>query len=70
MRPLNFASQPFHPGPRTTRPGIDEKWFAGVTRMPQTSRMTLSRLGPKDLALLLMDSFRSEQLAAESAAAK
>jgi predicted ATPase len=47
----------------TTRPGIDEKWLAGLSRLPQTSQIALPRLGPKDLALLLKDSFRSEQLA-------
>lgn len=48
----------------TTRPGIDEKWLAALTRWPMTTAMTLGRLGPKDLALLLKDSFRSEDLAA------
>ena len=47
----------------TTRPGIDEKWLAGLTRLPQTSQMTLHRLGPKDLAQLLGDSLKSEALA-------
>jgi tetratricopeptide (TPR) repeat protein len=47
----------------TTRPGIDEKWLAGLTRLPQTSQMALHRLGPKDLASLLKDSLRSETLA-------
>jgi tetratricopeptide (TPR) repeat protein len=49
----------------TTRPGIDEKWLAGLTRLPQTSQMALHRLGPKDLARLLADSLRSEALAAQ-----
>ena len=47
----------------TTRPGIDERWLAGLTRLPGTSRMTLARLGPKDLGALLRESFRSEALA-------
>jgi tetratricopeptide (TPR) repeat protein len=47
----------------TTRPGADEKWVAGLTRLPQTSRMSLQRLGPKDLARLLEDSLKSESLA-------
>jgi tetratricopeptide (TPR) repeat protein len=47
----------------TTRPGIDEKWLAGLTRLPQTSQMALHRLGPKDLAALLGDSLKSEALA-------
>jgi hypothetical protein len=49
----------------TTRPGIDEKWLAGLTRLPQTSQIGLHRLGPKDLAQLLSDSLRSEALAAQ-----
>jgi tetratricopeptide (TPR) repeat protein len=52
----------------TTRPGADEKWVAGLTRLPQTSQMTLIRLGPKDLLALLKDSLRSEALAASLSA--
>jgi tetratricopeptide (TPR) repeat protein len=51
----------------TTRPGSDEKWLAGLTRLPQTTTLTLGRLGPKDLASLLKDSFRSEVLAQQLA---
>jgi predicted ATPase len=47
----------------TTRPGIDEKWLAGLTRLPQTSQMALHRLGTKDLVQLLSDSLKSEGLA-------
>jgi tetratricopeptide (TPR) repeat protein len=47
----------------TTRPANDEKWLSGLTRLPQTSQMAVGRLGPKDLALLLKDSFKSEGLA-------
>ena len=47
----------------TTRPGIDEKWLAGLTRLPQTRQMALHRLGPKDLGALLKDSLESDQLA-------
>jgi tetratricopeptide (TPR) repeat protein len=47
----------------TTRPGIDEKWLAGLTRLPQTSQTSLHRLGPKDLAALLADTLKSEALA-------
>jgi tetratricopeptide (TPR) repeat protein len=47
----------------TTRPGIDEKWLAGLTRLPQTSQIALIRLGPKDLLELLKDSLKSESLA-------
>jgi tetratricopeptide (TPR) repeat protein len=47
----------------TTRPGIDEKWFSNLTRLPQTSQMTIERLFPKDLTALLKDSLKSETLA-------
>jgi tetratricopeptide (TPR) repeat protein len=47
----------------TTRPGIDEKWLAGLTRLPQTSQVEIERLFPKDLTALLKDSLRSEALA-------
>jgi tetratricopeptide (TPR) repeat protein len=75
---LHFASEESHslfmslalaaPGHRvllvgTTRPGIDEKWAAELTRLPQTRQVPVGRLGPKDLALLLKDSFRSDELA-------
>jgi tetratricopeptide (TPR) repeat protein len=51
----------------TMRPGVDEKWLAGLTRLPQTSQISVGRLGPKDLALLLKDSFKSQQLAEQLA---
>jgi serine/threonine protein kinase/tetratricopeptide (TPR) repeat protein len=47
----------------TTRPGIDERWLAGLTRLPQTSQIGLHRLGPKDLVQLLHDTLKSEALA-------
>jgi len=47
----------------TARPGVESDWVAGLTRLPQTSHVGLPRLGPKDLAQLLADSFKSEQLA-------
>jgi serine/threonine protein kinase/tetratricopeptide (TPR) repeat protein len=49
----------------TTRRGIDEKWLSNLTRLPQTSPLVLHRLGPKDVAALLLDSLRSEALAAQ-----
>ena len=49
----------------TTRPGASETWTAGLTRLEQTTSMTVPRLGPKDLLALLKDSFRSERLAHE-----
>jgi serine/threonine protein kinase/tetratricopeptide (TPR) repeat protein len=48
----------------TTRPRIDEKWFANIQRVG-AERMQLQRLGPKDLARLLTDAFHSERLAEE-----
>jgi tetratricopeptide (TPR) repeat protein len=50
----------------TTRPGIDEKWFAGIQRVG-AERLPLARLGPKDLARLLTDAFHSARLAEELA---
>ena len=47
----------------TTRRGAPDNWVAGLTRLPQTTHVPLARLGPKDLARLLADSFKSEQLA-------
>jgi len=47
----------------TTRPGPSRKWVSAVTRLDQTTQVELGRLGPKDLAALLKDSFQSEQLA-------
>ena len=47
----------------TTGPGVSETWLAGVTRLAQTSRMTLGRLGAKELIRLLEDAFRSRALA-------
>jgi serine/threonine protein kinase/tetratricopeptide (TPR) repeat protein len=47
----------------TTRPGTDDEWRAGLTRLDHATHMTLDRLGPKDLAMLLKDTFQSELLA-------
>jgi len=47
----------------TLRPGVPAEWMANISRLEQTSHVTLSRLGPKDLALLLEDSFHSKRLA-------
>jgi len=49
----------------TARPGLPEEWRANLERQDQASRMELSRLGPKDLAALLEDSFQSRHLADE-----
>ncbi len=47
----------------TTRPGLPGGWVANLTRLPHATRRELARLGPKHLALLLRDAFRSEALA-------
>jgi tetratricopeptide (TPR) repeat protein len=49
----------------TARPGLSESWRANLERLSQANRLELSRLGPKDLAALLEDSFQSRQLADE-----
>ncbi len=49
----------------TTRPGISDEWIAGLTRLEQVQQLGLSRLGAKDLASLLADSFQSERLATD-----
>ncbi|MHC4222400.1 MAG: protein kinase domain-containing protein [Planctomycetota bacterium] len=51
----------------SSRPGLPEDWVADVERLDQCSWLGLSRLGPKDLAGLLMDAFGSERLAEELA---
>ncbi|MHC4136195.1 MAG: protein kinase domain-containing protein [Planctomycetota bacterium] len=52
----------------TTRPGITEEWLGGLNRFDHTERMTLGRLGPKDLVRLLEDAFASRALASKLAA--
>ncbi|MCG3135787.1 MAG: Serine/threonine-protein kinase PknD [Planctomycetes bacterium] len=49
----------------TARPGVDERWLASIRSLQNAHRMPLARLGPKDLAELLADSFKSEHLAAQ-----
>ncbi|HEX5136597.1 MAG TPA: tetratricopeptide repeat protein [Planctomycetota bacterium] len=49
----------------TARPGLSEAWLAELERMPHASRIQLPRLGAKQLARLLVEAFRSEQLAEE-----
>jgi tetratricopeptide (TPR) repeat protein len=49
----------------TARPGLPEDWRANLERLDQSSRIELTRLGPKDLARLLEDALRSERLATE-----
>ncbi len=52
----------------TMRPGVSEDWIANISRLEQTSRLDVPRLGPKDLVALLGDSFKSKALAASLAA--
>ncbi len=51
-----------------TRPGLDEKWIAQLTRQAQTTQLALQRLGPKELVRLLRDALRSARLAEELSA--
>jgi len=49
----------------TTRPGLPEVWTAELEILPHFHREVLDRLGPKDLARLLEDAFRSRRLVDE-----
>jgi tetratricopeptide (TPR) repeat protein len=49
----------------TTRPGLPRKWTANLERLEHAAHLDLDRLGPKDLANLLIDAFHSERLADE-----
>lgn len=49
----------------TARPGLPDAWLAEFERMQHATRLQLPRLGPKHLARLLVEAFRSEHLAAE-----
>jgi serine/threonine protein kinase/tetratricopeptide (TPR) repeat protein len=49
----------------TARPGIPEAWTTDLGRLPHAERMTLARLGAKEVGELLIDSFQSERLAEE-----
>jgi len=51
----------------TSRPGLPEEWVAQIERLDHSSRLSLTRLGPKDLARLLMDAFGSVRLAQDLA---
>ncbi len=51
----------------TTRPGIDEKWLAQLTRLPQTSRLAVARLTRGEIAALLADALKSTHLAEDLA---
>jgi tetratricopeptide (TPR) repeat protein len=49
----------------TARPGLPAGWLAELERMEHATRIEVPRLGPKDLARLLVEAFRSEHLAEE-----
>jgi serine/threonine protein kinase/tetratricopeptide (TPR) repeat protein len=49
------------------RPSLEEKWLAGVARLPHLTRLPLRRLGPKELVRLLHDALKSQHLAEELA---
>ncbi len=49
----------------TMRPGVSERWIAEIDRLDHATHAQVARLGPKDLAKLLEDVFRSERLAGE-----
>ncbi len=51
----------------TAHPGLPAAWLGSLERLPHVARLTLPRLGPKDLVGLLRDAFRSEHLAEELA---
>lgn len=52
----------------TIRPGISEPWAAEIGRLPQTARLSLSRLGARELVRLLAEALRSEHLSEELSA--
>lgn len=47
----------------TTRPDVDSRWLAGLSRLDHVTRIPLPRLGPADLVRLLDDAFGSARLA-------
>lgn len=52
----------------TSRPPLDEKWASNVARIGHTTRISVGRLGARDLVALLKDALRSSHLAEELAA--
>lgn len=52
----------------TTRPTVDARWAANVSRLPQTSRLAVGGLALDDVTALLADALRSHRAAAELAA--
>jgi predicted ATPase len=51
----------------TTRRGTSRTWLADLDRHEHAHRISVPRLGPKDLMLLLTDTFQSEKLALDLA---
>jgi tetratricopeptide (TPR) repeat protein len=49
----------------TTRPGMPESWLSGLTRMEQTTALSVPRLAPEHIFKLLRDTFQSDRLARE-----
>ncbi|MHC4471932.1 MAG: serine/threonine-protein kinase [Planctomycetota bacterium] len=49
----------------TSRRGLPETWIGELDRLEHVMRLPLDRLGPKDLAKLLVEAFRSVRLAEE-----
>jgi serine/threonine protein kinase/tetratricopeptide (TPR) repeat protein len=51
-----------------TRPTLDEKWAAGVARLPHVTRVALPRLGSESLVRLLEEALTSKHLAEDLSA--
>ncbi len=49
----------------TTRPMPSSRWTKDLEQLPHAAALRLTRLGPNDLAKLLVDAFRSERLASD-----
>ncbi len=49
----------------TSRPGLPEEELSHLTRLPSVRRLTLGRLGARDVIELLRDAFKSESIAAK-----
>ncbi len=49
----------------TARPGLPERFVAGLAALPHVRRLALARLGPRDLGRLLVEALGSERLADE-----
>jgi serine/threonine protein kinase/tetratricopeptide (TPR) repeat protein len=49
----------------TSQPGLPTGWIADLERLGRAARVPLARLGPRDLASLLVDAFGSQRLATE-----